>query len=536
MTAAPDREAPGAGRVLRLLWPAAACVVGLIFQFHPMFLAGFDATPGDPGDSRLCNDLLEHTFLWAVGRPDHAAFWNLPMFHPVPNVTAYSESLLAVAPVYWFWRTLTPPADTAFQLWLMSMASLNFIGCYLLLRRALAFDPPAASLGSFIYAFGNSRTAQLHHAQLLPAIYSLLALLCLARLLREPTSRGTLWLAAATACLVAQAYASYYLAWTFCFGLGLFLSCCMFDRPCRDAILAIRLTWPSALLCLAAMALSAPLLIHGLAVVRQTGWYPFASLEPLLPRPQSWFYMGRRSWLYFGARNLPLFTAIPAEHEQRIGLGIATTICAAIGLWRQRQRPWVKPLALASAALVVLTTRWPHGVVLWPAVYRLVPGAGGIRGVSRAGLLLLLPAALGVAGWSQRRHRTWLTALAAALCVLEQGYSEPTWPKLQFRAVAERVAAAVPPACGSFYIAMRARPNGDPSAWLHQMDAVSAQIGAGVPTINGYSGHVPMGYEELADNVIETAADERRLRQGFARWTAAWRLTGACFVVVPAPY
>src|SRR5579863_1579614 len=283
--------------------PIAACIVGLIFQFHPMIFSGFRSISGDPGDSRLCNYLLEHTFLWTQGQPDHAAYWNLPTFYPTPNVTAYSEGLLAAAPAYWLWRVLALPPDTAFQLWLMSMASLNFIGCYLLLRRALAFDPMASSLGSFIYAFGNSRTAQLHHAQLLPTIYCLLALVCLERLLRRPTGRGTLWLAAAIACLVAQLYASYYLAWTFCFALGLFLVCCMLDRACRAAILPIRVTWSSALLCLAVTALGAPLLIHGFAVARQVGWYPFASLEPLLPRPQSWLYMGRRSWLYFEARN-----------------------------------------------------------------------------------------------------------------------------------------------------------------------------------------------------------------------------------------
>jgi hypothetical protein len=534
MSVEPDRGR-GAPSAWRVVLPAAACVAGLIFQFHPMILAGFGAIVGDAGDSRLCNYLLEHTFLWALGRPDHAAFWGLPIFHPEPNVTAYSETFLAVAPAYWLWRSLALQPDTAFQLWLMTMSALNFLGCYWLLRRDFAFDRLASSLGSFIYAFGNSRTAQLDHAQLLPSIYCLLALLCLGRLVRQPTTGVTLWLPAAAVCLVAQAYASYYLAWTFCFALGLFLLCCMFDRQCRTLILAIRLTWLGVLLCLAALALAAPLLLHGLAVVRQTGWYPFAALEPYLPRPQSWFYMGRRSWLYFGARNWPLFRAVPAEHEQRIGLGIATTSCVALGLWRQRHRPWVKPIVLAAAALVILTTWWPHSLTLWRAVYAIVPGAGSIRAVARLGLQLLFPAALGVAGLAHERHRGW-PMLALAFCILEQGYGATIFSKQEFRSVAQRVAAAVPPACSSFYIAMRTRPTDDPSGWLHQIDAISAQPALGLPTINGYSGHVPQGYLELENNVIKTAGDEQRLRTSFDQWARSRRLNGACFVVVPSPY
>jgi hypothetical protein len=524
--------APGAGRVLL---PLAAGIAGLIFQFHPMLLAGWRSISGEPGDSRLANYLLEHTFLWALRRPDHAAFWNLPIFHPTPNVTAWSDCYLAVAPAYWFWRALALQPDTAFQLWLVSMACLNFAGAYYLLRTTLEFDRLASSLGGFVYAFGNSRTAQLHHAQLLPSIYCLLALVCLGRLVRGPAGKATIWLPAAAACLVAQAYSSYYQAWGFCFALALFFLFCLGSRECRDLILSIRLTWQGALLCLVAMALSVPLLAHGLAVVRQAGWYPFAALEPMLPRPQSWLYLGRRSWLYFWVRDLPVFTAIPAEHEQRLGLGIATTLCAALGLWRQRHRPWVKPLALATASLVILTTCWPCGMAPWRAVYAVVPGAGGIRAVSRLGLLLLLPAALGVAGLVQGRGGAWLT-LALTLCVAEQGTTGNTYSKQQFRAVTASIAAAVPPTCHSYYLAMRAGPDSDRSAWLHQMDAVSAQAALGVPAINGYSGQVPPGYAELQDSVVETPEQEQRLRTSVQRWTTARRVEGACFLVVPAPY
>ncbi|HLX10635.1 MAG TPA: hypothetical protein VKY89_22490 [Thermoanaerobaculia bacterium] len=521
-------------RLRPLLLPAGVCLLGLVVQFHPMILAGFGAISGDPGDSRLVNYLLEHTFRWAVRRPDHASFWNLPMFFPAKNVLAYSESLLGVAPLYCLWRGLAVPPDAAFQLWLLSMAALNFAGCHLLLRRTFGCERAAAACGSFLFAFGNSRTAQLHHPQLLSALASLLTLYCLGRLLRQPRA-ASWWLPAAVACMVAQVYAGYYVAWSFAFGLGLCGCFCMLDRRCRDAILAVRVRWPAALLSLAVASLAIPWLLHGVAVVREAGWYPFAGAAPLLPRPQSWLYMGRRSWLYFGLRNLSLFTAIPAEHEQRLGIGIATTACAALGLWRQRRQPWVKPLAFATAALIVLTTQWPYGLTPWRVVHAVVPGAGGIRAVSRLGLLLLFPAGLGIAGFVRPGKRRW-QALLVALCLLEQGYASQTYSKRLFAAAAARVAAAVPAHCRSFYAAVAAGAGQDASAVLHQLDAVSAESLLGVPTINGYSGHQPQGYGELTNNVIAGAADPPRLRAAFDRWRLAGRLDESCFVIVPSSY
>lgn len=518
------------------LLPAGACILGLFIQFQPMILAGFGEISGEAGDSRLVNYVLEHTFLWTTGRPDHASFWDLPMFYPAKNVLAYSENMLGAAPAYCFWRELAAPPDTAFQLWLLSMAALNFAGCYLVLRATFRFDPAAASLGSFLFAFGSSRTAQLHHPQLLSSFGCLLTLYCLGRVARQPAA-ASWWLPAAVACMVAQVYAGYYVAWSFAFGLGLFFCCCMLDRRCRDAVLAVRVRWPAVLLCLAISSLLLPWLLHGAAVLREAGWYPFSAAAPMLPRPQSWFYMGRRSWLYFGLRNLPIFTAIPAEHEQRLGIGIATTLAAAVGLWRLRRRPWVKPLVLATAALIVVTTQWPYDLTAWRLLHAVAPGAGAIRGVARLGLLLLLPAALGVAGFVQEAKlpRLWL-ALVVALCVLEQGYASLTYSKQLFATATERVAAAVPAGCRSFYAAIAVGAGQDASSWLHQLDAVSAQAALGVPTINGYSGHAPTGYEPLANNVIASTADEQRLRAAFDRWRQAGRLDEACFVIVPAAY
>ena len=68
----------------------------------------------DQGTFRALND--ETREQWNT----NAAFWNLPIFHPTPNVTAYSDCYLAVAPAYWLWRALAIFA-AAFASWILDI-------------------------------------------------------------------------------------------------------------------------------------------------------------------------------------------------------------------------------------------------------------------------------------------------------------------------------------------------------------------------------------------------------------------------------
>jgi hypothetical protein len=521
--------------------PVAAWIAGTVFFFHQTLLSGFDRIVGDFGDSRLCNALLEHTFLWMAGRPGHQRLWDLPIFHPVANVFAYSESFLGVAPLYWAWR-LVGPADTAFQAWLLTVASLGFFSAYLLLRRGFSFPPGAASLGAFICAFGNLRAAQLHHPQLLASFYSFLALLFLARWLRGPAERGAAWsVAGFVACLVLQVYASFYLGWFLVLGLGLAGLWALLLPSCRPWLLtALRLQWVPLALCLAGAALAlVPLALQGLAVARESGWRPYEEVAILIPKPQAWIYMGRRSVLYHWMRDFSLFRALSVEHEQRLGLGLVTLLCAGVGFWRARHRPSTALLLLTSLTIVLLATDF-GGFSLWHWVYAFVPGGGAVRAVSRIGLLLLIPAGVGLAHCAQglRPRGGALALVALALCVAEQAYSESWYSKAQGRSVVGFLARQVEPDCRSFYLSIVPGPDDDGSPWLYQVDAVMTQLAVRIPTVNGYSGHNPPGYGSLFENVVRTEEDRRRIRRDLESWRTGHRLGpgDVCHVETAAPY
>src|SRR5438034_10739177 len=110
-----------AARALFLLGWAS----GLLLAFYPVLLTGFARIPGDHGDGRLINYLLEHGWRWLCREPLHRQLWDLPIFYPTPNTGAYSDILISAGPLYWPWRALGLAPETAFQLWMLAVASLN---------------------------------------------------------------------------------------------------------------------------------------------------------------------------------------------------------------------------------------------------------------------------------------------------------------------------------------------------------------------------------------------------------------------------
>ena len=59
--------------------------LGLVMVHHPMLFSGLARIQSDPGDPRLINYLLEHSYLWISGNPAHRQFWDIPFFYPAPT-------------------------------------------------------------------------------------------------------------------------------------------------------------------------------------------------------------------------------------------------------------------------------------------------------------------------------------------------------------------------------------------------------------------------------------------------------------------
>lgn len=267
-----------------------------------------------------------------------------------------------------------------------------------------------------------------------------------------------------------------------------------------------------------------PLALPYLAAGKAVGYRTFEDAQGMLPRFQSWFNLGWQSWLYGWAGQLPTFARLPMEWEHRLGLGFVTTLVVLYALWRERARPLVRVCAAVAITIILLTSYYRFGFMPWRYVFAVVPGADAIRAVSRIGMLLLIPASLGLAYFLERARggkRGWLAVLLAIFCLAEQAQKPPSYDKAQARAPVDSLKAAIPPGCAVFFYAPARAER--PWEWT-QLDATWASLESGVPTVNGYSGNWPRGWQ-LHQHAIADEAKREELREELKRWLSSRKVS-----------
>ena len=502
-----------------------AAGASLLLALHTLLASGLQRVPGDPGDVRFVHYCIEHTWAWLAGHPLHRRLWDLPFFFPAPDTGAYSDVLLGVAPPYWVFRALGAGSEGAYVGWLLCSTVLNAAVATWLFRGALGVRWLAAATGGVLVAAGAPRVHLLNHPQLICTYWLLAAVGFGVMALRSPGTRRArvAWVLAGVAA-AAQAWASYYLWWFLAFGATIAFLVGLALRSTRPRLLeALRRDWP-------VIAFAGALSLLLVLPLFRTWWNVAQGVglrdarDVFLARGQSWLNIGPDSW-WWGA----LVQGSPGmryqTNEQQYGIGLLTTAAVAFGFWRARHRGGVVVLGLTAVLLLLLATQvgpW-RGAAPWNVVYALVPGARGIRAVPRVGLVLLVAwgAGLALAVDALARSRPRLAAVLALLCVVEQGVADRSFVPALDRERVNRIAREVPPSCAAFFYSPP--PDGWPP-WHAQIDALWVADEARVPTVNGYSGNSPPGWD-LQDCFVRGPADRARLDAALAAWVQRWGLT-----------
>jgi hypothetical protein len=544
---------------------------GLCLAFYPLFLSGFALVPGETGDTRLIHYLLEHGYRWLLREPPHRDLWSPPIFYPHPNTAAYSDLLLSAGPFYWCWRLLGISPETSYQLWMLTVASLNYWLAYLFLARCLRLSGASSALGAFLFAFASSRLGHITHMQLFVHFYTILCLYALYRLLessprevagpapvwafwplsyfvRDGGARG--WIAVFFLGVVCQFYASFYLGWFLGLGLAITGLWALCVPACRRRLGEVLRAYPLSLAFWAVVAAvpMADVARHYLMAHGEIGdeWeHGPGTIARFTPTFASWLVRGEGNWFN-------LLNALHAwgvlkpgpwpEPEQAIGVGPITTLAVVLGLWSQRRLLVVRLLLATSLTfVVVMTVLWPpqvgwtvlekvgwvqgdppawlgKDVAIWWWLYPWVPAGGAMRAVCRVGLLLLVPASVGLAYFAERKGR--LAVVVAVLCVLEQGRDVPAFAVQEHRDGVARVVRLIPPGCKAFFYH---DPDSRP-VYRAQLDAMWAALQTGVPTVNGYSGSAPPAWKPLRSDADDT--NEGRIRRHLRAWLETHHVKG----------
>ena len=493
------------------------------------------SSPGDLGDARFNNVILEHLYLWSIGRASD--LWSPSFFYPYQYVLAFSDNHFGSGPIYVLLRVLNLSRETAFSSWFVIGCTLNFICAYYCLRR-LAFSSFAAGIGGFIYAFSlpadilQEQHIQLVYRYAIPlATFNLLEALLKGKL--PALGWASFWVAIQFFCSI---YLGLFLVYFF---ITIFVGAYFIGIP--NPIPRFIETWKSLLrrqkigfgllllfppLCVSSLLLT----YHWLAKI-----YGFKGSKEqvmsLLPTPSSYLLADHTP---MGALIDKLIQSPPPfrdEHQLFFGFGVWVLISLGLyALFQERKQKYnsinsfnsfkITTLMCISAFLLFCLTLKVGQFTMYRGLLW-IPGIPSIRAVGRIILVISLPvgilSALACDSIFYRIKHTSLLFKSSIVVILFllatievaffYHYSTPysVWHERQ--KALENLAAGNIQKNSIVFVPRQSNESGE----LAEIDGMIFAQEHGLVTLNGYSGNIPPGY-----NWTETCnSPDKRLRAFF---------------------
>jgi hypothetical protein len=491
------------------------CAFGVFISFYPTILSRFKLMQTDPGDTRLNNYFLEHSFQLFTNQNYMGDLWSPQFFYPYQQVLTFSDNLFGSAPIYWLFR-LFHSSDLGFQLWMITVCILCFFS-FLVLMRKYKVHPILSALGAFLFAFSMPRIAKIGHQQLLPQFFTPLAFLSGWEFFCQPTrKRLTLFLLLT----YLQVLAGIYLGWFLLFSLPLlFAIACKLDPHSLSRFVAYwRRDWKAVIvICLSWLGLMLLTLLPYIKVKSVLGSRAYSDIDQMLPRLSSWFSVQPGSlWsflLSWVSRDLPMVW----EHYMFAGFTVVfltmVTIYAIFyfkNIFTFERALLIKVCLLVFITIFCLSLRLPFGLSVWRIIYELVPGASVIRAVTRiwtiAYFYLLVAVILCFDSIFKsvlivKLSRRLSIVIVSILCIL--GLSEQIvlnlagFEKAPLAKEISEIRNLMEQDCDIAYLYL----NPEKVFYVEQLSAMWAGIAANVPVVNGYSGNVPPNYGDITTSM-----------------------------------
>ena len=182
---------------LQYIFPVLLLICGLYSMPLKIIETNLSKMPGDLGDTRFNNYILEHGHKYLTGQID--SFWNAPFLYPYKNVTALSDNLIGTLPIYSVFRFGTD-RETSLLLWIISLFILNYIFCFIALKK-WSGENILSSVGAYIFAFSIYNLGQFDHVQVLPKFIAPLVIFWCWKFLSEGKSKYFIFMSRHKCCL-----------------------------------------------------------------------------------------------------------------------------------------------------------------------------------------------------------------------------------------------------------------------------------------------------------------------------------------------
>lgn len=490
---------------LSWIWPVAF----LTFGFACITLHQSDyltAVPGNLGDARFNNVVLEHLFLWFTGKD--GSLWSPGFFYPYPGALTFSDNHFGTGLVYIAARLFGLGPERAFIAWYSIAVPLNYFSCYYTLRK-LGISRLGSAVGAFLFTFALNVSARHGHAQLAYRFGIPLAMLSWQRFVEKgelkQASLVTFWLTLQFLCSIYLGYFLLLLLIAYAVVQTITTTPASMIKPhaaVLRAVSEIKFARNASYLvliitcCIALFGLFYPYMHYSRMYQISRSYQEIASM---LPRPISYFLAGGSTlwhWMDRYASDLPM----PWEHQMFFGLSAyMLAIVALLAVSNSRN----KTTFLAFLGLVVITLH-VHGHSLYVLLYKL-PLANAIRAMGRIGLVMIFPVSILAASgldWLMASGRLQLIRRTGAVLVtlfmlLECSTYVSEWMPL--RDLDQRLAALTaktPHTLAPDAIIYLPQSNAPPFYYVSELDGIRLAQELNRVTLNGYSGSTPKGFND----------------------------------------
>jgi hypothetical protein len=487
-------------------------LAGLYFVPLRIFGPDFDRVPGDFGDARFNNYILEHGHQFLTGKI--SSYWNASFMYPEKDVISYSDNLLGVVPLYSVFRILSFDESTSLQFLVFCVFVLNFLCAYFVFKK-FEFKNLSAAVGAYIFSFSLPVIGQINHLQVLPCFMVPWAFWGLINYFQTLKIKPLL---ICSFSLVVQFYCGMYIG--FLLALALIIVAIIYTLTNlisrkRDGDLKTKIIWRHQIIFLLAAAVIflpaiSPLLkpYYERSVV--SGMRGYDEIKAALPLPESYLIPFEKSVVW----NF-LFKLIP--HPQNYwdhllfpgGLALIFFLSIPVLLFIARDKiPHANLLVIfwtSLLILILLTMKFgQHDYSLFKSVRRL-PGFSSMRAMNRVIIVELFFFAIiscfAVEYFISRFKKSYgLFILFPVLIVTDQAVqkgSMMSFSKKESKQRIENLISKIEKSDYKKYEAFVFLSNQNDFGYAEHIDAMLASQKLNFPTVNGYTASYPLRYYNL---------------------------------------
>jgi hypothetical protein len=485
------------GRILPLLVYAAGILYFClrILGFHLEYI------PGDLGDSRFINFLLEHGHRWLGGK--ESSFWDADFMYPFKNSIALSDNMLGTVPLYSVWRVLGFSFETSYQLWWISICTLNYWCCYIVLKKWGLRPGPAAIL-SWLFAFSLFNIGQLNYMQMIIRFMVPLVFYTATKMISVPSLK---YLALYCTGIVGQMYCTMYTGiYLFYFSLLFIVVYCMLSKQYKNIVYYFRKqrVFYTLLISLVSALLLIWILLPYYEMSKIIGLRWYREVTPNLPTYKSFLFAHESSntwqflhrsmkpdvqeyWLHYLFPGAILFLTL-----------IASPLYLLYSILRKKPvDPLLKTFIICSFLISLVHLRTDGGLTLYGAIFKL-PGINSMRlpirfmHVEIFLLVFIFGMFISKLNWKRM-------LVVAALVFADNLFNPESMPRTPKKELVERkelLLKQINSAENKNYNYL-AVVDTIQANFITHMDAMLAAQSMGIKTINGYSSYCPDAYGEF---------------------------------------